>query len=88
MRPPCAILWSYLVCTAISCGLFIPLLKHRSYIRHAAGNMAEGSNLKKSLSNARTCSSTEVSPGAGLLTAEEQSDAAYADIINTSMDQR
>ena len=29
-----------------------------------------------------------VSPGAQLLTADEQSDAAYADLINTSMDQR
>eukprot|EP00597_Dinobryon_sp_UTEXLB2267_P006830 CAMPEP_0170096892 /NCGR_PEP_ID=MMETSP0019_2-20121128/28874_1 /TAXON_ID=98059 /ORGANISM="Dinobryon sp., Strain UTEXLB2267" /LENGTH=98 /DNA_ID=CAMNT_0010319005 /DNA_START=584 /DNA_END=880 /DNA_ORIENTATION=+ len=28
------------------------------------------------------------SPGAGLDTADEQSDAAYADLINTSMDQR
>jgi hypothetical protein len=28
------------------------------------------------------------SPGAGLQTADEQADAAYADLINTTMDQR
>ena len=40
------------------------------------------------MQNARTSASKGLSPGAQLLTADEQSDAAYADLINTSMDQR
>lgn len=38
--------------------------------------------------DARKCESSRLSPGAGLPTADEQSDAAYADLINTSIDQR
>lgn len=44
--------------------------------------------LSKALENARMNIQQNVSPGAGLLTADEQSDAAYADLINTSMEQR
>jgi len=40
------------------------------------------------MENARNCAARGLSPGAGLLTADEQSDAAYADLINTSMDQK
>ena len=48
----------------------------------------EKENIKKAMENARVNSKTNTSPGAGLLTAEEQSEAAYADLINTTMDQR
>jgi len=40
------------------------------------------------MSNARENAKQGLSPGAGLATADEQSDAAYADLINTSMDQK
>jgi hypothetical protein len=40
------------------------------------------------MADARKCAAAGLSPGAGLATAEEQSDAAYADLINTSVDQR
>ena len=46
------------------------------------------SDLVKALNNARNSTIQGLSPGADLLTADEQSDAAYADLINTSMDQR
>ena len=46
------------------------------------------SSLTKSMLDARNCESSRMSPGAGLPTADEQSDAAYADLINTSIDQR
>ena len=46
------------------------------------------SDLIKALNNARNSTIQGLSPGADLLTADEQSDAAYADLINTSMDQR
>lgn len=42
----------------------------------------------QAMTNARNCESAGLSPGAGLATADEQADAAYADLINTSMDQR
>eukprot|EP00607_Mallomonas_marina_P007244 CAMPEP_0182418028 /NCGR_PEP_ID=MMETSP1167-20130531/2484_1 /TAXON_ID=2988 /ORGANISM="Mallomonas Sp, Strain CCMP3275" /LENGTH=125 /DNA_ID=CAMNT_0024591981 /DNA_START=211 /DNA_END=588 /DNA_ORIENTATION=- len=42
----------------------------------------------KAMENARKGASDKLSPGAGLSTAEEQAEAAYADLINTSMDQR
>lgn len=45
-------------------------------------------DLKKAMLNARKNLESNSSPGAGLATADEQSDAAYADLINTSMDQR
>lgn len=38
--------------------------------------------------NARKNSATKTSPGANLSTAEEQAEAAFADIINTSMEQQ
>jgi len=44
--------------------------------------------LEKAMSNARENAAKGLSPGAGLATADEQSDAAYADLINTSMDQK
>jgi hypothetical protein len=40
------------------------------------------------MENARMNSAKRMSPGAGLPTAEEQAEAAFADMINTSMDQR
>ena len=46
------------------------------------------SSIRKAMENARKNEKSYSSPGAGLLTADEQSDAAYADLINTSMDQR
>ncbi len=42
----------------------------------------------KAMAVARDCEAAGLSPGAGLATAEEQADAAYADLINTSLDQR
>ena len=42
----------------------------------------------KAMAAARQCAAKGLSPGAGLETADEQSDAAYADLINTSIDQR
>jgi len=48
----------------------------------------DDAKLSDSMKNARDCERSGLSPGAGLQTADEQSDAAYADLINTSMDQR
>ena len=42
----------------------------------------------RAMKNARDNEGSGTSPGAGLPTADEQADAAYADLINTSMDQR
>jgi hypothetical protein len=44
--------------------------------------------IRRAMANARKNTVSNSSPGAGLATADEQSDAAYADLINTSMDQR
>lgn len=51
-------------------------------------NSIENEKLVESMEKARQCANKGLSPGAGLATADEQSDAAYADLINTSMDQR
>ena len=45
-------------------------------------------DLIKAMENARNSSKKFKSPGAGLPTAEEQADAAFGDLINTSMDQQ
>lgn len=45
-------------------------------------------NIVEAMKNARKSEQNKLSPGAELLSADEQSDAAYADLINTSMDQR
>ena len=45
-------------------------------------------NLMKAMENARNSASSKLSPGAGLMTAEEQAEAAFGDLINTSIDQR
>ncbi|KAK3279594.1 hypothetical protein CYMTET_12527 [Cymbomonas tetramitiformis] len=42
--------------------------------------------IEQALEAARSNLAAGVSPGAGLSTAEEQADAAYADLINTSLD--
>jgi hypothetical protein len=42
-------------------------------------------NLESALANARANLEAGVSPGAGLATADEQADAAYADLILTSV---
>ena len=42
----------------------------------------------QAMKDARNSLQSNLSPGAGLQTADEQADAAYADLINTSMDQR
>jgi hypothetical protein len=42
-------------------------------------------NLEAALANARANLEAGVSPGAGLATADEQADAAYADLILTSV---
>eukprot|EP00237_Pycnococcus_provasolii_P010405 CAMPEP_0198710686 /NCGR_PEP_ID=MMETSP1471-20131121/2932_1 /TAXON_ID=41880 /ORGANISM="Pycnococcus provasolii, Strain RCC733" /LENGTH=205 /DNA_ID=CAMNT_0044470369 /DNA_START=69 /DNA_END=686 /DNA_ORIENTATION=- len=42
--------------------------------------------LEFAMSNARKNSLEGLSPGAGLMTAEEQAEAAFADLINTSLD--
>ncbi|KAG5188825.1 hypothetical protein JKP88DRAFT_25051 [Tribonema minus] len=54
-------------------------------MRHAVGGDIE---LAKALDNARRNLEEGKSPGAGLATAEEQADAAYADLILTSVDQK
>lgn len=59
-----------------------------NYVLYLSSKSNENDDLWKSMENARRCESQGLSPGAGLLTADEQSDAAYADLINTSMDQR
>ena len=43
---------------------------------------------KSAMENARRNEKSGSSPGAGLSTADEQAEAAYADLILTSMDQR
>lgn len=48
----------------------------------------DAEDIRQALENARKCAASGLSPGAGLATADEQSDAAYADLINTSVDQR
>ena len=45
-------------------------------------------SIVRAMKNARDNEGSGTSPGAGLPTAEEQAEAAYADLINTSMDQR
>ena len=50
--------------------------------------LSEWESIREAMKNARKSNSQGLSPGAQLLTADEQSDAAYADLINTSMDQR
>jgi hypothetical protein len=49
--------------------------------RAASGDI----NLETALANARANLEAGVSPGAGLATADEQADAAYADLILTSV---
>lgn len=64
---------------------------HIQYKKAIVLNLSEDSKdvkLTESMKNARECESKGLSPGAGLATADEQSDAAYADLINTSIDQR
>lgn len=56
--------------------------------KQSSENSESVSDLKAAMDKARMCQANNLSPGAGLLTADEQSDAAYADLINTSMDQR
>ena len=52
------------------------------------GDNGENGNIEKAISAAKSCERNGLSPGAGLPTAEEQADAAYADLINTSVIQR
>lgn len=54
----------------------------------ATTGAAEDASTAKAMAAARECEAAGLSPGAGLATAEEQAEAAYADLINTSMDQR
>jgi len=49
-------------------------------------NVLALNELKAAMKNARMNVKNRLSPGAGLATADEQSDAAYADLINTSID--
>lgn len=63
-------------------------LKPFSTEKNSSENSENVSDLKAAMDKARMCQSNNLSPGAGLLTADEQSDAAFADLINTSMDQR
>ena len=51
-------------------------------------NSAASDSLEKSLLNAKRNIETKSSPGANLQTADEQADAAFADIIYSSMQQR
>ena len=53
-----------------------------------ASSKCAHSSTRKALSQARECEAKGLSPGAGLPTAEEQAEAAFADLINTSADQR
>ena len=45
-------------------------------------------DIDKAIAAAKECERNGLSPGAGLPTAEEQAEAAYADLINTSVSQR
>ena len=45
-------------------------------------------NIDEAILAAKECERNGLSPGAGLPTAEEQAEAAYADLINTSVAQR
>jgi hypothetical protein len=56
-------------------------------IKKSSGNF-DIERTKQAMQDARNNLINRSSPGAGLETADEQSDAAYADLINTSMDQR
>ena len=42
--------------------------------------------ISKSMSDARACQTSGLSPGAGLADADAQADAAFADMINTTID--
>jgi hypothetical protein len=53
----------------------------------ASENENDKENFIKSLQNARKNQRMNLSPGANLATAEEQADAAYADLINASLEQ-
>ena len=52
----------------------------------AAGESKSLENLKSALNNARTNLDEQTSPGAGLESAEEQAEAAFADLLLTSLD--
>ena len=52
----------------------------------SAGESKSLENLKSALNNARTNLDEQTSPGAGLESAEEQAEAAFADLLLTSLD--
>lgn len=61
------------------------LRSKQSSNKEDADNVSE---LERALRNARSNIASSSSPGAGLGSADDQSDAAYADLINTTMEQR
>ena len=53
-----------------------------------SNSKSNNKNMDKAMSAAKECERNGLSPGAGLPTAEEQAEAAYADLIKTSVSQR
>ena len=75
-------------CLFLSYKIRIP--RHFALNIYGARNVNEDdlNRTVKAMKDARESFQNKLSPGAGLQTADEQADAAYADLINTSMDQR
>lgn len=96
--------FTFLISSLIFSLLFIPLinglsirLDRKTHFRKQMlireSNAPANSNVDvlrtaQAMKDARDSLKNKLSPGADLSTADEQSDAAYADLINTSMDQR
>jgi hypothetical protein len=79
----------------ITASLTHSFFTHTSYTKRvrihqlrAEGKEFSAEETKRAMEAARACAQKGLSPGAGLATAEEQAEAAYADLINTSIDQR
>lgn len=93
MRPRllCAVLVSLALCPVSSFLSFLSRAPTRTHFLSCSDGKSldlDDSSLQKAMRKARDCASKQLSPGGGLATADEQSDAAYADLILTSMDQR
>ena len=73
-----------------SCFLFqfksFSIAKYSLKLSSTSNEKMISENLKSAMMNARKNQISNKSPGSGLGTADEQSDAAYADLINTSID--
>ena len=74
----------------VFCGAICESFKVKLYSRSTiiARRMLADDDLRKAMENARNSALKSFSPGGDLLSADEQADAAYADLINTSIDQQ